>query len=77
MEAIEETWVNTTEAAEITGYFHAHIRKLARDNWNLPEDQRVLRIRRRSNRYDIWLPDLISYMKQTGNGPQVHIKRDE
>jgi len=76
-QSADEIWVSTTEAAEITGYFHTHVRKLARDNWKLPENRRVLRIRRRSNRYDIWLPDLIKYMRQNGNGPQVHIRKSE
>jgi hypothetical protein len=73
----EETWVNVTEAAELTGYYHGHIRKLARENWNLPADERFLRIRRRSNRYDIWLPDLMQYMQGDRNGPKPHIQKDE
>ncbi len=67
---IEEIWVNTSEATELTGYFHTHVRKLARDNWALPEEQRAIRIRRRAGRYDIWLPDLVKYMKERGTGPQ-------
>lgn len=67
----EEIWVNTNEAAEITGYNHEHVRKLARDNWNLPEDERTIRVRRRVGRYDMWLPDLIIYLRAVGHGPQV------
>lgn len=70
---IEETWVNTTEAAEITGYNNEHVRLIARENWNRPEPERRVRVRRRSNRYDIWLPDLIRYMREYGYGP--HRKR--
>ncbi len=66
-----ETWVNTNEAAEITGYNHEHVRKLARVNWNLPEDERTIRVRRRVGRYDIWLADLINYLREDGHGPQI------
>jgi hypothetical protein len=61
----DEIWVNTNEGAEITGYFSAHVRKLARDNWKLPEDQRLIRVRRRVERYEIWLPDLIKYIEDS------------
>ena len=72
--AAQEIWVNTNEAAEITGYFYTHVRKLARDNWNLPEDERLIRVRRRVDRYEIWLPDLMRYLKEIGRGPH---KRNE
>ncbi|HEX2623425.1 MAG TPA: hypothetical protein VHL11_24860 [Phototrophicaceae bacterium] len=62
-------WVNTAEAAEVTGYYDEHVRKLARENWKLPEDQRLIRVRRRSNRYDVWLPDLVNYITNHGYGP--------
>ena len=67
----QEIWVNTNEAAEITGYNHEHVRKLARDNWNLPEEERTIRVRRRVGRYDMWLPDLIGYLRAMGHGPQL------
>jgi hypothetical protein len=73
---VEEIWVNTNEAAEITGYFYTHVRKLARDNWNLPEDQRVIRVRRRVERYEIWLPDLIKYKNDIGKGPHSKAKNE-
>lgn len=65
----QDIWVLTSEAAEITGYNTEHVRKLARDNWNLPEDERVIRVRSRGNRYDIWLPDLLKYIEERGYGP--------
>jgi len=65
----QETWINTTEAADITGYNVEHVRKLARENWRLPEDERIIRVRFRSNRYDIWLPDLQKYIENYGHGP--------
>jgi hypothetical protein len=67
---VEETWVNTTEGAELTGYHPDHVRELARINWNKPEQERLIKVRRRSNRYDIWLPDLVAYIDAHGHGPQ-------
>jgi hypothetical protein len=69
-------WVNTTEAAEITGYNAEHVRKLARDNWKLAEDKQIIRVRFRSNRYDIWLPDLLSYINEKGYGPHRKSETD-
>ena len=71
---VEETWVNTTEAAEITGYFFDYIQKLARRNWRMPEDERLIRIRRRAGRYDIWLPDLMKYISEHGHGPYQKLR---
>jgi hypothetical protein len=67
-----DVWVSTNEAVERTGYFHTHVRKLARENWNLPEDQRFIRVRRPIDRYEIWLPDLLKYIENTGRGPYTH-----
>ena len=71
-----DIWVNTNEAVERTGYFHTHVRKLARENWNLPEDQRFIRVRRRVDRYEIWLPDLLKYIANTGRGPYTHTRSE-
>lgn len=70
----KEIWVNVTEGAEITGYNRDHVQKLARDNWNKPEDERLIKVKRRSSGYDIWLPDLIRYIEEHGHGP--HKKRN-
>ena len=64
-----ETWVNTTEGAEFTGYHRDYVQKLARDNWKLPDKERLIRVRKRSRGYDIWLPDLLTYIKEHGYGP--------
>ena len=64
-------WVNTAEGAEITGYHRDHVQKLARDNWNLPENQRLIKVRNKGNRYDIWLPDLMKYIHIHGYGPHL------
>ncbi len=66
---VEEIWVNTPEAAEITGYTQEYVQKLARKNWNLPEDQRLIKVRFRANRYDVWLPDLVNFILVHGHGP--------
>jgi hypothetical protein len=65
----EEIWVNATEAAEITGYSSTYLRKIVREIWRLPEDQRPIKIRKRSRGYDMWLPDIIRYIAQHGHGP--------
>jgi hypothetical protein len=66
---VEEIWINTSEGAELTGYNRDYVNKLARDNWQVPEDERVIRVRRRAGRYDIWQPDLLRYMSDHGYGP--------
>jgi hypothetical protein len=60
----EEIWVTTTEAAEITGYSREYLEKLANKTRKMPENERAIRLRLRSNRYDIWLPDLIKYLEE-------------
>ena len=66
----EPIWVNVAEGAAITGYHPDYVRKLARDNWRLPEEERLIKILKRSSGYDMWLPDLISYLAGAKHGPQ-------
>jgi hypothetical protein len=66
----EETWVNTTEGAEITGYNADYLQQIARKMWQLAEDKRAIKVRNRSRRYELWLPDLIAYIEATRHGPQ-------
>ena len=61
---VEEIWVNVTEGAEIIGYHPDYVRKLARDNWSMPENERSLVVRRHSGGYMLWLPDLIDYVNK-------------
>lgn len=61
----DEIWVSTSEGARITGYNQNHLQKLARINWNLPEEERTLKINKRSHGYEIWLPDLIKYIENS------------
>jgi hypothetical protein len=70
--AAEQIWVTTKEGAEITGYHQDYLRKLASKILTLPESERVIQIRNRSNRFELWLPDLYKYMAEHGYGPQEH-----
>jgi len=65
----QEIWVTTREGAELTGYNHQYLEKLAKKNWRVPEDERDIKIRNRSRRYELWLPDLMRYIKEIGYGP--------
>ena len=67
---VEAVWVNATEAAEITGYSPLYVTRLARRIYKKPEAEREIQIMKRSNRYDLWLPDLIAYIEGVGHGPQ-------
>jgi hypothetical protein len=71
---VAENWVNVTEAAEILGYHRKTVAKLVLATWKLPEDERQLRLQRRSNGYMIWLPDLIQYADQKAHAPRPKLK---
>jgi hypothetical protein len=73
----DDSWVSTSEGAEITGYYQPYVQKLARDNWNRPEAERFIKVRKRKRGYDIWLPDLMQHMRENGIGPQTHIPKNE
>ncbi len=62
----EETWVNLTEGAHYTGYSREYVFKLARRMWEQPEGERQIRVRKRSNGYEMWLPDLMEYAGKRG-----------
>ena len=59
----------TTEGSKITGYNRQYLEQLARKNLFLPEDERLLKVRMRARRYELWLPDLLRYIEEIGNGP--------
>ncbi len=65
----QEIWVMTGEGSAITGYNALYLQKMARRNLALPEDERLFKVRMRGNRYEIWLPDLLRYIEEIGNGP--------
>ena len=74
LEKVEAIWVNMSEAAEISGYNYHSIRKLA---WKLgqePEEQREIKVRKRSNGWEMWLPDLVNYMRRSRTGPPIKSK---
>lgn len=66
---VEEIWVNTKEGAEITGYNREHLKRLVSKIWQQPEEERPVKMRKRSNGYDMWLPDLMAYLESTGKKP--------
>ena len=69
----QEIWVTTREGAEVTGYNRQYLKKLANKNSKLPDDERVIKVRMRSGRfYELWLPDLLRYIKEIGYGPHQY-----
>jgi len=73
----QEIWVMTTEAAELTGYSLGYLELMARNNLKLPEDQRLFKVRMRAKRYEIWLPDLLRYAKDTVDNPQPNADKSQ
>ncbi|MBA3868433.1 MAG: hypothetical protein ABI970_06120 [Chloroflexota bacterium] len=65
----QEIWVTTPEGAELTGYSREYLEQLARKNWRQTDDERNIKIRKRSNRYELWLPNLLHYINEIGYGP--------
>jgi hypothetical protein len=65
----EETWVTTSEAAQITGYNRQYVIRLAWKMAQQPQAEREIKIRRR-NGHELWLPDLITYLNSPRRGPQ-------
>jgi hypothetical protein len=65
----QEIWVMTAEGARITGYSGRYLGQIAKKNLRLPEDERQIRVRMRSNRHELWLPDLLRYIEEIGYGP--------
>jgi len=67
---VQEIWVSTTEAAKITGYNSRYLQQLAQQIFNQPEENRAVKVRNRSRRYEVWLPDLMAYINESGPRPQ-------
>jgi hypothetical protein len=65
----QEIWVMTEEGAELTGYSREYLQKLAKKIFRLSVDDRLIKIRMRSRRYEFWLPDLLRYIEEIGYGP--------
>lgn len=66
----EEIWVNTTEAAEATGYNRDYLSQLAAKMWNKPEDEREIKTKKRGGNYEMWLPDLRLHQRKGRRGPR-------
>jgi len=65
----QQIWVMTEEGAALTGYNRGYLQKMAKKIFSLPEDERDIKIRMRSRRYEFWLPDLLRYINEIGYGP--------
>jgi hypothetical protein len=74
---VEEIWVNTNEGAEITGYNSGSLRKLASTMAQEPEESRAVRVRKRSNGWEMWLPDLMVYVNRARRGPPIKSRKQE
>lgn len=72
----EEIWVNASEAAEIIGYHRRYVSTLAMQMLRTPEDEREIRAKQRSNGAELWLPDLIAYIRKVGRGPKKRHTKD-
>lgn len=64
--SVPQIWVMTVEAAEMTGYSMGYMTKLAQKLVKQPEHERKIKIRKLANRYLLWLPDLMEYIKERG-----------
>ncbi|MEO8609090.1 MAG: hypothetical protein ABI690_14465 [Chloroflexota bacterium] len=69
----KDVWVDIYEAAERTGYSVDGMRKVAQRIGRLPEEQREIKMRKRTSRWELWLPDVIAYVERPFRGP--HSKR--
>jgi hypothetical protein len=69
-----EIWVDVFEASEMTGYSVDALRKVIARVKNLPEEEREITLRKRTNRWELWLPDILSYMSHPNRGPNRRSK---
>ena len=72
----EEIWVNLSEATEITGYSYDSLRKVIWQMAQEPEEERPIKLKKRSNAWELWLPDLMKFMQEPRRGPQAKRKKD-
>ena len=71
----KEIWVDLFEASEMTGYNLESMRKLAYKLAQQDEDERPIKIRKRTSRWEVWLPDLLVYVQVPLHAPRA--KRDK
>jgi hypothetical protein len=74
-QTVEEIWVSVTEAAQITGYNRRHMLRLATQSLRQPENERIIKVRKRTMGLEMWLPDLVAYIKRPGFGPYINQKK--
>jgi hypothetical protein len=71
-------WVNVTEGAQITGYNRSYVQQLATKISKKPEAEREIRLRWRTNYWELWLPDLMAYINsKSERGPRAKRKLKE
>jgi hypothetical protein len=73
----QEIWVDLYEAAEVTGYSRTSIRNLVYRVSQQPEDEREIQLRKRSSRWELWLPDIMAYLKGPRHFPQRKRKESD
>ena len=66
----QEIWVDLYEGAQITGYSVVGLRKVVRRMVDLPEAEREVKIRKRTGRWELWLPNLLTYIDRPKHGPR-------
>jgi hypothetical protein len=75
---VEEIWVNLNEGAQATGYNHQYVQRLAIKMSKKPEAEREIRLRWRTSYWEMWLPDLITYINsKSERGPRKKRKPKE
>jgi hypothetical protein len=68
---VDEIWVNVTEGARETGYNRDYVQKLITNISKKSEDEREIRLRWRTNYWELWLPDLVTYINsKSQRGPR-------
>jgi hypothetical protein len=75
---VEEIWVNLNEGARASGYNHQYVQRLVTKMSRKPEEEREIKLRKRSNGWEMWLPDLMTYINsKSERGPRKKRKPKE
>jgi hypothetical protein len=74
-EKVEEMWVTISEAAKLTGYSKDRLQRIAQSNWNRPEAEREVTLKKDSyGYYLVLLPSIIQYTLKARRGPRSKSK---
>ena len=65
----KEIWVDLYEAAELTGYSIVGLRGVIQRMKQLAEEEREIKVRKRTGRWELWLPDILIYVDRPNRGP--------